>query len=758
MHPNFNQDHLASRIRMVTNRETSKNPLAFTDPTDRMAATLAKAQRIVNSDWYKKLPKEYQNYTKQAYYESYVVPAYKNSGLKIPDANTWINNIETTKDSPSQYYRPEGWQDSAHFAASVMSEAGDIFRGMSNAGVWIGKEEALGKLGLGAIFTAPFSHGDTLKYFSEIAKAQGLDYNRDKAQEKINNISNGIFGNYDFWSQNHPSQTIGQKISSGTGELIVQLPLYEALGGALGVAGSSALETLPKGSKLTELLTQTSKGKFVASRLKDAASGYFGGLLSNESAKGSLADALVFMGFGAGTDGLGSGLTKLGSSLEAKKLTANTLAIGGEPLQESITNESEHELNNLILGKDHLGLEIKVVPVTDESGVIHYGDQALSYSNQEELHSKLTPLIQHVQMADPVKFELMTAEKGVLNSISVVQFGKTYNKLSPAEKAATRIVRQQQVEESITEFPIHQPEITHAQIESDLAKERKNNPQLDSTINYLESKYGDKFSSEIANAEADKLAEQTGIKNPSLASEKVAKIQRQLDTESKATQAEAIEQEPRKYYSLKTQSLSYFKNPRPKNAQFNYEKWLSDMSDEDLDKEIESHLGNNWFFENPKHMMLWAYQYKNEMPEPFRNRIVERLQELDPQGNPEIWSKASKNMERHLDKLAQTGKLWSEGNVFRSSIFDSWKDRTSWQKELNLDLEKVDQKNLSKVLAPFNRNFPEEVILAKQTLKQLHSLRRAAIDADVDLHLTSTIKKFPEDIKDAFKFMKKGSK
>lgn len=844
MLPTYSQDALASRIRMVTNKDTSKNPLAFTDPTDRMAATLAKAQRIVNSAWYKKLPPRFQNLTKQAYYESYVVPAYSGivtdtdaltksvspypadliepgnidlynrprthnpdgtsstvrsigitddkgrniviptvmpdgkivsnkeaiawynkthqqlgifksqasadkfaeqlhldyaagkydklptkqlpgySKLPIPDKDTWINNIERAKNiNPAQYYEADGWRNYDQFGYHELGTIGSIFRGMSNAGIWLDKEASLGKLGLATIFAAPFDHGELVKNFKEVEEGLGPDITNQQIQKTVSNISNTIFGNIDFWNQVNPSRTIGDKISNITGEVIGSLPLYEAFS----AAGESMVGTTSEAGNLTKALNLSDKGQFVARRLNDAASGYLTSLLQNNSTSDNTASAMMFLGFGSLGEA-GAGLKRIGSNLLAKKLTANTLAIGGKPLQEAITNQASYELTQQALK-----------PV----------------DNLEDFKDLITKLREE----DETKFNLIAAEKGVLNSISIGQFGKTYGQLSPAEKAATRIVRAQQVKEAINEFPIHQPEIAKAQIESDVAKERQENPQLDARIKQLEQTFNIKYTDELANAEQEKLAEETGIKNPEFATTKVADVTKQTNIEDEEALAEAREVEPRKYYSLKQNSLAYFKNPRPKNSQFDYPKWLQDMSDEDFDREVRDHVGNSWYFENPEHLMLWAYQYKNEMPSAFKQRIIERLSELDPSGSPQSWSEAAKNQERHLDKLADTGKLFNERNVFRSSNFDTWGTRTKWQKQLNnQDLEKVEQLKLEKVLKPYLKNYSDKVKISMQALKKLQLLRRKAIDADEDLEFTNYIKQYPADLKEAFKYLKSQSR
>ena len=757
LHPNLTQDKLAARLRSI--ESVGADPTKFTDPTDRMAATLAKAQRITYSEWYKKLPDNYKKLVKESYYLAYVVPGYKDSGLPVPDKDTWVNNIDRPRShsiysavDPASYYEPLGWKHYDHYTYSILGNVGSIFRGMSHAGVWSAKNNALVALKLDKFFHLPNPDNlseEDIKNFGEYE------------QKQVDNISSHIFGNIDFWNQTHPSQSLGEKAASLTGEIIVQLPLYGAI--EEGLAGAAKL--LPEAAKvatgmaegpaqkglqnLTKTLLTSAKGKFISDRLSEGASGYLGSVLQNGSAKDNFYSALAFMGFGTGIAGAGKVL-KVGSDVLAKKLAANNLVIGGRPFQEVITNEAAHEIDNGLLGTDHLGVDIRLVPNPDGSGTIHYGDiQQIPYKNLEELQTKITPLIRNVQLNDPTRFDLLTAEKGVLNSISLVQFGKTYSQLSKAEKAATRIVRAQQVNDAVNELPLHVPDIAKSHIEEDLAQQRKENPIFDQNVSNIEKKYGIKVSSELQEAEAEKVAQETGVKNPQQAAKRSAKAKVDFDK----AEAKLREEQPRHYVQFKVNNLAYLRNPITKGTvrgikstsrvnDFDYKTWLEDMSDKDFDKEVWDHTGNKFFFENPEHAMLWAYQYRAQMPKPFAQRIEDRLHELIPNvTNPQLMN-ASKNMDRHLEKLADTGLLTSEGNVYRSSnFFGDWSNRTKWQKELNKDLDRKELLEFKFVTKSLKNSSPIAIQTAEAALKNLQTLRRAATSAGEDLKVSNRIKK-----------------
>ena len=713
LHSTASQDQIGARIKLVTTRETSKNPLAFQDPTDRMAATLAKVQRMVHSDAYKNMPPVIQNLMKDVYYDTYVKPAYASGKFDLPNKDVWMREIEKTDQDPRQYYEPLGWRNYDHYAYSAIGEVGKIFDGFTRAGIKLDKASSMAALKLDKFF-APSQ--DKEKYEGAV---KSLDLRESLQKQTVENISHHVFDNVNFWLQTHPNQNLGDKVGSLTGETIVQLPLYGAI--------DKGLEAVKIGTKLTEVLEATPVGKFVGSRLTEAASGYLGSLLQNGSRTENMQAALMFMGFGVGLEGAGKVITA-GSNMLAKKFTANVLSIGGRPFQESITDQAIAEMAHV-----H-----EIVP-----------DDVVT----PELISKL-------REEDKIKFDVLSAEKGVLNSLALTQFGRTFGKLDDAEKVAVRIARSNQVKEAITELPIHVSDIAKANTDQELASQRKQNPQLDQTINYLEQKYGGKVSDELVDTEATDIKEQTGISNIQNATQSVGKAIQTQTKEDEEALSKAAEEEPRHYVSFKADNLAYFRNPSGGSKKsFDYSKWLEGMSDEDFDKEVRDHVGNHWFFEDPKHLMLWAYQYKNEMPKEFSKKIAERLSDLDPVGTPTSWNNESKNMERHLEKLADTGKLFTQGNVYRSSKFDSWGNRTKWQKELNnKDLEKAETISLEKSLKPYVTNFPQQVQTAQTALKKLQMLRRQAIDADEDLNFTSNIKSFKTDVTAILRQIKRRAK
>ena len=112
------------------------------------------------------------------------------------------------------------------------------------------------------------------------------------------------------------------------------------------------------------------------------------------------------------------------------------------------------------------------------------------------------------------------------------------------------------------------------------------------------------------------------------------------------------------------------------------------MDSEEFTESIQEQLGNFVKFENPEHALLWANQFRSDLPTAFKRRLTEELHEMNPNETVKDWDEQSKNLSSHMRQLAYVGRLFSEGNVFRSTRVDKWLDKTKWQEELRGEVEK----------------------------------------------------------------------
>lgn len=674
---NFHGDVNAARLKAVTNPDV-KNPLTFTDNTDRQAAILARMQRIISNPKYQALDPKAQVRLRSKYYDKYVAPTYKQMGVAAPDKITWIKGVVQRNRltggfmfGPENYYETEPRDNVARIGFAAAKNIGDILHGSLSAGVWISKQATLAQLGLSDIFTHPTDaqKADTREALKAVEKY---------ANKVVDRISDGFIQNSNFWLQTHPSKTFVEKADSIIGEQLVQLALYEAISAGRGGIGLPA--------NLSIALAASKIGKTTAATLGAAADGLIGSVVSGQNAHDTKANMAAFAGFTAVTHGLA-----LAGAPLIKKFTAHVLSVGGRPLQEAITSQAEHELVN-----------------------------GAGPASMEELHAAHTE--------DPTKTKLVTAEKVSLNSLALAKHGKPLNQLSQKQRAAIRVIRGQMTSDAVREMPAHLDEVSKANAQAAVLGSQEADPEMAAWDKAMQQKHGVDFAQSLHQAELNSVEEQTGIKSTQGATRKVAKSSKAVDEQIAKTNALAREEEPRRYASFKIEHMSYFKNPAGKaisgkGGNFDYKTWLDGMDSEDFKKELTDHIGNSWFFEKPQHLLEYALTYSKEMPKPFKDRIVEELYEIDPLGTPSKWLATGKRRDEHIANLATTGRLWSEGNVFRSSNFDPGSKRTKWQLELAREaalVRKNEQKALKDSLAPLRKHFPE---VDDMTLKILQKLQ-----------------------------------
>jgi hypothetical protein len=690
LNANFSGDKREARIAAVKNPKVI-NPLVFTNPTDRYAATFARAQRIVGDSKFKALPPEHQQKVLSNYYDKYVKPAYENNGLHAPNKDLWVRTMPKNAEGHGatdvdSFYLDKKARAVAITAASTESSAGELASGISYAGIGLSKAATKTFLHLSNFFGAPVSPAIQQSQDEMYAKAKG-------AADKINNA---VFDNANFWLQTHPSKSWVDHVDAGVGEALIQLPLYEAIGAARVGVAAKASDMLGAGkiANLTGELGKSKAGAFVARRLGEATDAYMGGLLQNSQHK--VSDMLSFMGFGAALEGAGAAIS-YPSKMLLKKFTARTVAMGGKPLQEAVTDEAAHELENGI-------------------------------------HSTEANLIEHLK-TDPVKGGLVTAEKMTLTAMGKQKYGKVWNQLSHSQRNSIRAVRQQLTEESIAELPLHEPEIAQANAQKQLQESAKENPKLAARMVQFEQQFKMSISKASVDAEASQLKNQVGVNN---AQDVISKIGNKSKPKFSKAQLAAQELEPKKFAQLKMDTLAYFKNPYSKQAvqSKDLHKWLDGLSDEDFTQDLQDEMGaGKYKFEDPDHALLWANHFKKDIPTPMRNKLIQVLHDRYPSQTVAEWNRASENLERHMDYLSITGRLESQKNIFHTTQVADWANKTKYQKQLKSEVEQVEFQHLTKQL----QGHPEVQTQALKVLKQLQLARRVTDTPEMDRLLTKQI-------------------
>jgi hypothetical protein len=689
------------------------------------------------------------------YYDRYVAPGYRALGYDVPDKDLYIRGIQENKgkiNSKDFYTAPSNL---SRFLSSMGSEQASITRGLTYAGINVGsKVQQLQLLGLDKFFP----HGQ--EYRDQVQKQT------DVAKHIVDKVDNAIYDSPRFWLAAHPSRSWTDKMDTFVGENLVQLPLYEAIG--------TARVALVPGETLTAKLGTSKIGQFVGRRLMEASDGYVGALLQDKGKADRLGDAVSFAAFGAALEG-----AAIPSRFLIKQFTSRNVGVGGTLFQEAISDEAEHELTHEIhepqfvtadpiknkvvtaekvtlsqMGKEKYGkawnqlsqsqrtairtARDKITSEAASEAAIHNSDIAKMevtqrVSEDAKSNPKLAQRIAEAEKASGFKVsdalfnseqEAIKQQSGIKQSQGAVKnFGGSINLPPDLKGSKPRYGYGNKLFQLQFDDPRDLALYTIAQKTENKAHAR--------FMNYLQKQFPDK-----SEAELKKMGEVVRNKIKGLAkdndpAEGPLKIEASRPISNERTvheiqpgSEEAQEQEPRKFAQFKTESLNYFIN-RAKASGPNLSTEIKDMDSEEFTESIQEQLGNFVKFENPEHALLWANQFRSDLPTAFSRRLTEELHELNPNETVKDWNEQSKNLSTHMGELAYVGRLFSQGNVFRSTRVDQWLDKTKWQDQLQGEVEAREMAVLKKKLA----RYPKIVQAAQKQLKTLQMLRAKTKDA-----------------------------
>jgi hypothetical protein len=203
-----------------------------------------------------------------------------------------------------------------------------------------------------------------------------------------------------------------------------------------------------------------------------------------------------------------------------------------------------------------------------------------------------------------------------------------------------------------------------------------------------------------------------------------------IDKAQKATKDDL----PKSYVSFKAQSLAHFTNPftsKAANSKQSLDKFISGMDDADFIQEISDQMGNQIKFEKPYDMLLWGLHHSDNIPSPIVKRIKQILADQDPSATYQSMKDEGKRLAYHIDLLAMSGRLDTEGNVFRSTITSSFTGRTKWQMQLEKEVSLGEIENYKNTMGPYKKNFSDQYNAGLKELAKLQMLRKkTATDAD----------------------------
>lgn len=609
---------------------------------------------------------------------------------------------ESGKLRPEDFFSSTSHRRMQYFFGGLTTETRDIAKGLFYGGMWLDKHQVYDLFGLNNLFK-----GQTTKREEAQAK-QNLN---KLAEDTFDKVSNGMFDTTSFWMQTHPSRHWTDSLASGVGEQVAQLPLYAAIGTARGIAtAASGLERL----NLTQQLLAKPVGKFVANRIGEAVDGYFGAVLQNKSSEAT-SNALSFAAFG----GLGAGLA-IPSRLLMKQVVAKFASVGGHPFINALSDIAKHELDNGIIGYTPKNEPIAIRPTDLKAGTgyVQVGNETMPYTSQQHLQEIINRVQKYELTNDPVRTKAVQAEKLTLSTLAHERFGKLYSNLSPKERAAVDAEHDQLVGEAINEAAIHNPDIAKEHIENDIREDQKRNPALAEYDAAVEKASGFKISDKVHETEQEKIKAETGIRQSQGVANKINNLATRSARERVITPA--MEEEPHKFAQLKESTISYFINSAKKaGSDEALTKQLRDTDSEEFLGNIKEMFGNMYKFENSEHMLLWANAFRGDLPRPFQTRLMRELREMHPTQTVKDFNRASDNLATHMGLLAKTGKLFTEGNVFRSTRIADWTSPTKWQRQLKREAAAIQTAQLKKIM----QRFPNEYKMITDALFRIQGAK-----------------------------------
>lgn len=736
----------------LDNAVSTKDPLSLKSFEERGAAITGKLQRLVQDPRYQKLSPAERVYMRAQIYKQYVLPSFKEAGYQVPDMKTWLHGTkyEHVKNmNPADYMVPTDVDMINRFAAGARRTAA----GIALFGLNLTKSSLKDMYQMGGWFFDRDASDEQIVHNATVAANHSLVNKAIKSVHDTQNQTN-------FWLQTHPRDTFLASAAQWTGEQIIQLPLYEALGGAIGAAakGRIALGTAEGPAKsgveaLSKRLLTTGVGRFVAKRLRDASLGFTGSLTSGDKPSEAVGNAAGFAVMGWASDAL------------IKGFSAKLAAMGGKPLVEMVTESAHAEA----IGKGHGIINVPDIGIKDvgdvEVGNYQHmlGDVAVApsiggpnrghfvyegevhpYTNaqqQQEVYNTLANRAKAIRKTeDPIVNDLHDAEVMALESLSQRHYGMAVKDLPPEFQAKLLQRRAELLNESMAELPAHVPELNKLEHEHSWEQQLQTNPDLAKSAADFEKETGIKLTDVVNENQINDIKEQTGIKNSTDAAAKVSKTKTAVDKTVKKSKDTKIT--PERFASYRIDTNAYFKNPYNAGERLaadgtkiggrDKRTWQQRMKDENFDEFISTLKaadGDLIKFENPYHRLLYHWSNRDTLPQPVREKVLREMKKYNEKSGLKFSLKDYNTQADwalvHLTKLAQTGRLTSQRNMFKSTVVNGVR-QTAWQMELNTELQ---QQELDFIKSTIKQH-PGGKKAFDSTIKAMQKMRTSAKTAE----------------------------
>ena len=399
-----------------------------------------------------------------------------------------------------------------------------------------------------------------------------------------------------------------------------------------------------------------------------------------------------------------------------KEWTANLLAMGGRPFVEAV-----HAQADLEEGQD------RVLKSAEENNI------------PPETKGKVDAARAARETNDPTTHALVKAARYTYESLAQRHYGRSYGDLSRGKRDIIKARQIELMHEAEYEMPALVPDLNKMEVQSDHEKQLAESPAYAALSHQLDQLFPEQSQggiSEVNQQQVEANQIMTGIKDNNRKAAEVQSVREQPTKNAKIT-GEGFAQH-------RVDSIAYFKNPTARGKYANARasdgtliggrsklSWNERMKRENFDQFIDTLKdadGDRIHFENPYHRMLFHWANRDSLPTPVRDKLLREMKGyLARQKNPvyasakEISEQADWNLV-HLTKLAQSGRLTSEGNVFRSTQVNGQGTMTQWQGELDTELEQNEYETLKKSLTLY----PDQKELLENAMNALSNSRATA--------------------------------
>jgi len=732
---------------------TEKNPLALPTFEEQGASVQAKLLRLNNNPDYRKLNSRERIGVRARIYNEYVVPSFKVKGLNPPDIKLWLK--QTTPERVG-YIHPEDYLASPSLKAAQDFGYGILDRANKIAmfGVKLENKALMAQFGI-AHFFAEHSPVGSSKLVSNIeANKKAVQ----KIAQKTTDIAQSSLNYTNFFLDNHPREGFLASAPRWTGEQVAMLPFYEAVSAGMEAAGVKPAAEKIVGNISTKLAS-SKIGQFVGRRLYSAANFFTSSIITGDSKKEATANAV-------GAAAVETGLGAIASTPLIKKWAANIIAMGGKPLAEEVANTAIAESTFGRLDHESITNTAFNGRVIETRLPKEKGFRAGYFEHQGERYEYKTPeerfqiyealekrLLEHRKSTDPVWHSVMQAEKMSVESIALRNFNKPLAKMSEEEIASVLQRRMELIAEAEYELPAHVGDLNKMDVAEANEKDFAEHPIAGRYSAEMKAE-GFPDVDEVVNEEQVRaIEEQTGIKSTKGTVAKIAKVRTKKEKEITSGFASLNADE---FTKNRDETIAYFRNPKYERlaadgtriGRRDKRPWNVRLAAENTAQFIETLKeadGDRINFENPYHRMLYHWSNRDKLPKPVREKLLREMKKQVATGPRPRYNMKSSDFNQeadwalvHLQLLAQSGRLGSEGNIFHSSKFGGPENWTPWQADLQTEVEKQELKTLTALTT----RHPEARKALRSATKKLQTMRFEAKSAEEWLLYNEGINKY----------------